>query len=517
MLTWMRQFSIRLRMQGAVAMVVALFALVGLTGGLGGYQVKSLNHEFVEHTLAETVSVKNIVIELHRLQRDELALLLAQGDATALANSEKAWSDSRKGLGQALESLLEGEEDEDNPLARQSLEQLKAYDGVMAPVVHAARAGQLTDPAKARDALKPAHQALAVIVPLVSKMEAIVKGEGEETQAEIEHQMNVTGWTFGGVIALVVILVVPLTLINSNSITGPIRQAQLLAQRIAAGDLTQRVDSTGRDESAQLMQALDSMQTALRRLVSEVGDSARMIENAAVEVSSGNSDLSNRTEMTASQLQESASSMAQVTQNVQQSADAARQAAQLASQAADVAQRGGEIVSGVVQTMDQISGSSHKIADIIGVIDGIAFQTNILALNAAVEAARAGEQGRGFAVVAGEVRSLAQRSAEAAREIKGLIDDSVSKVSAGSTLVQNAGRTMQDIVTSVQKVTDIISDISAAASEQSAGIGQINGAVGNLDQMTQQNAALVEESAAAAESLKDQATRLAEMVGTFRV
>ncbi|WP_235582356.1 methyl-accepting chemotaxis protein, partial [Rhizobacter sp. Root16D2] len=230
----------------------------------------------------------------------------------------------------------------------------------------------------------------------------------------------------------------------------------------------------------------------------------------------GNQDLSARTEQTASNLQQAASSMEQLTGTVKQSADSARQANQLASSAAEVAARGGSVVAQVVTTMDEINASSKKINDIIGVIDGIAFQTNILALNAAVEAARAGEQGRGFAVVASEVRSLAQRSAQAAKEIKGLIGASVDRVEAGSRLVADAGTTMNEIVGSVQRVSDIIGEITAASSEQSDGIGQINTTVTQLDQMTQQNSALVEESAAAAESLRDQAQRLSQAVGAFR-
>jgi methyl-accepting chemotaxis protein len=326
-----------------------------------------------------------------------------------------------------------------------------------------------------------------------------------------------TLWVFCGVIGLVVVVVVPLTLMNSRSITSPIAYAQTLAKAIASGDLTRTVRHEGQDEAAELLRALDSMQEALRRLIGEVGDSAESIQTASSEIASGSSDLSNRTEQTASNLQETASSMEQLTGNVAQSADAARQANQLATSAADVAHRGGEVVAKVVATMDDIHASSRKIADIIGVIDGIAFQTNILALNAAVEAARAGDQGRGFAVVAGEVRSLAQRSAEAAREITGLIGTSVAKVGTGSRLVQEAGSTMTEIVASVQRVSDIIGEITAATAEQSSGIGQINGAIAQLDQMTQQNAALVEESAAAAESLKEQAERLSQVVGTFRL
>ncbi|HEY9064464.1 MAG TPA: methyl-accepting chemotaxis protein [Burkholderiaceae bacterium] len=303
----------------------------------------------------------------------------------------------------------------------------------------------------------------------------------------------------------------------TRSITVPVARATALADAVAQGDLSQRLDSEGRDEIAQLTRSLGAMNDNLRKLVANVRQSTDSINTASAEIATGNQDLSSRTEQTASNLQQTASSMEQLTGTVRQSADSARQANQLAASAAEVAARGGAVVSQVVSTMDEINASSKKIADIIGVIDGIAFQTNILALNAAVEAARAGEQGRGFAVVAGEVRSLAQRSAEAAKEIKSLIGTSVDKVEDGSRLVADAGQTMKEIVGSVQRVSDIIGEITAAASEQSEGIGQVNGAVVQLDQMTQQNAALVEQSAAAAESLKEQAAKLAQVVGTFKI
>jgi len=322
---------------------------------------------------------------------------------------------------------------------------------------------------------------------------------------------------FGAAIALAVTLLVPLTLLNMHSIRRPLDEARRVVARIAGGDLAQPVPVGGSDEPAALMRELARMQHSLARMVAQVRASSDSIGTASAEIASGNQDLSQRTEQAASNLQQTASSMEQITGTVRQSADSARQANQLASSAARVAARGGSVVSQVVTTMDEINASSKKIADIIGVIDGIAFQTNILALNAAVEAARAGEQGRGFAVVASEVRSLAQRSAQAAKEIKTLIGASVDKVASGGRLVQDAGATMTEIVASVQRVSDIIGEITAASAEQSDGIGQVNSAVTQLDRMTQQNAALVEQGAAAAESLKEQVVRLAGAVGTFRV
>ena len=303
----------------------------------------------------------------------------------------------------------------------------------------------------------------------------------------------------------------------TRSIVRPITDAVGIADHIASGDLTQKIVVSGRDETSQLLTAMQKMQQALSTLVSSVRQGAEGVATASAQIAQGNQDLSSRTEQQASALEQTSASMEEMGSTAQQNADNARAASQLAASASSVAVQGGEVVGQVVSTMREIQHSSQKISDIIGVIDGIAFQTNILALNAAVEAARAGEQGRGFAVVAGEVRTLAQRSAEAAKEIKQLINASVERVEQGTTLVDRAGSTMQEVVQSIQRVTDIVGEISSASQEQNAGVNQVAEAVTSMDQTTQQNAALVEESASAAASLQQQADQLLKSVSVFRV
>jgi len=303
----------------------------------------------------------------------------------------------------------------------------------------------------------------------------------------------------------------------ARSVTVPLKQAMDASDRIAQGDLSVLIASDSGDELGQLLQSLARMQTSLGQVVGTVRGNADSVATASAQIAQGNLDLSSRTEQQASSLQETAASMEQLGSTVKQNADNARQANQLAQGASEVAIKGGAVVAQVVDTMKGINDSSRKIADIISVIDGIAFQTNILALNAAVEAARAGEQGRGFAVVAGEVRNLAQRSAEAAKEIKSLITDSVERVDTGSSLVDQAGVTMTEVVNAIRRVTDIMGEIASASAEQSQGVSQVGEAVGQMDQVTQQNAALVEESAAAADSLRQQAQALVQAVSVFKL
>jgi methyl-accepting chemotaxis protein len=317
--------------------------------------------------------------------------------------------------------------------------------------------------------------------------------------------------------ALALVAGIALSLVLTRSVVVPVRAARAAAEAIAAGDLTGEITARSRDELGQLMQSMAKMVLSLRSIVGVVRTSSDSIATGSTQIATGNADLSQRTEEQASNLQQTAASMEELTSTVNANAATARAAEELAGSASQIAAQGGAVVGQVVGTMEAITASSKKIVDIIGVIDGIAFQTNILALNAAVEAARAGEQGRGFAVVASEVRSLAQRSAAAAKEIKGLITDSVEKVEAGSHQVGEAGRTMADIVAQVKRVNELIGEISHASQEQKQGIGQVSDAVTQLDQVTQQNAALVEESAAAADSLSQQARKLVDAVGAFKL
>jgi methyl-accepting chemotaxis protein len=380
-------------------------------------------------------------------------------------------------------------------------------DGIVAQIV--------TNPAAALAALQGAD---ATFASLSQAMAVIVDNSETASQAGIEAA-QLRSRNTNLVLALLALLsagvAVAISWLIQRRIVAELARAVLISQAVAAGKLNIDAHTERADEVGDLVRALGTMTTQLNQSISTVRDSCESIRLVSAEIASGNQDLSVRTEHTAKNLQRAASSTGQLTETVRQSASSAQQANALASSAAAVADKGGAVVAQVVTTMDEINTSSKKIGDIISVIDGIAFQTNILALNAAVEAARAGEQGRGFAVVASEVRSLAGRSAEAAREIKKLIEASVGKVDSGSRLVADAGKTMTEIVGSVQRVSDIISEISAAASEQTQGIEEVNTAVTELDQMTQQNAALVEESAAAAESLREQAQRLAQVVSTF--
>lgn len=360
----------------------------------------------------------------------------------------------------------------------------------------------------------------AITETYIQVTQDLVDGESanvRRAQDDVEQCFNQLYYKSALLLAMGIALAVVISWRLSSSVAERLAIACTAAKRIGDGDLGQRLDSGQRDEIGELLSTLSEMQSNLSSVVSQVRQGSENVATASTQIASGNNDLSARTEQQASALQQTAASMEELGATVRHNADNARQADQLAQHARGVAMQGGEVVSQVVSTMKDINDSSRRISEIIGVIDGIAFQTNILALNAAVEAARAGEQGRGFAVVASEVRSLASRSAEAAKEIKSLIGASVDRVERGSALVDQAGSTMAEVVSSIRRVTDIMAEISAASSEQSQGVAQVGEAVTQLDQTTQQNAALVEESAAAAESLKTQAQQLVQAVAVFRL
>jgi methyl-accepting chemotaxis protein len=513
----MRVFSIRMRMIGAIGVVLALLLAVGGAGLWGMQNLQALSQEFVDHAYAETNTLARLRSAFADLGRYEKEMVIQYESPEQLSLAHMNWGKARKLVREQIAQMQQGEPDEDNVVLDGLEKNLVAYEAAVEPVVANMQSGGYDSATVANRMLDRAHERYAALEADMKKIETIIAGEAAALQAETQHTARITLIGFAIAVGLAMFVVVPTTLANMQSICQPLNVAQNLAAAIAKGDLTQPVQTQGKDELTALMHALGMMQASLARIVGEVRTSTEHINLSSTEIAAGNQDLSTRTENAASSLQQTASSVEQINGMVRQSTESARQASNMARANAEVAARGGVVVQQVVSTMEDIRHSSQKISDIIGTIDGIAFQTNILALNAAVEAARAGEQGRGFAVVAGEVRRLAQRSAEAAKEIKDLISASVDKVETGSQQVAEAGSTIGEIVQHAQKIATLIQDITTAATEQSQGIEQVNGAVGSLDQMTQQNAALVEESAAAAQSLQEQARKLAGVVATFQL
>ncbi|MEY8875867.1 MAG: methyl-accepting chemotaxis protein [Leptothrix sp. (in: b-proteobacteria)] len=513
----MRQFTIRTRMLGAIGMVLGLLLLVGLVGLWGMQRMRASSDNFVQNPFVEVGHVARITLHLSELREAEGRLLHSLGNANETSAALAAWKAADDAVVANANKLLIGEEDPDNPVVRALLADQATYRSAFQGVADKVAKLEVSNAALLPALMAPALQAAAQVQTKLGSLQGVLAKEAQDDITDMQDTQQLVLMLFAASLGVTALLVIPLTLMNSISIVRPIDEAAALARDIAAGHLDTHVNTGGADEPAELLKALQAMQQSLGQIVRNIRQSSESISTASTEIASGNQDLSGRTEQTASNLQQTASSMEQLSGTVRQTADSARTANQLASSAAETAQRGGAVVAQVITNMDEINASSRKIAEIIGTIDGIAFQTNILALNAAVEAARAGEQGRGFAVVATEVRNLAQRSATAAREIKSLIGASVDKVESGSRLVNDAGSTMTEIVSGVQRVCDIIGEITAATTEQSSELGQVSGAVNQLDQMTQQNAALVEQSAAAAESLRDQAHKLSDVVRRFSV
>ncbi|HEX5344837.1 MAG TPA: methyl-accepting chemotaxis protein [Duganella sp.] len=407
------------------------------------------------------------------------------------------------------------DDEELKPVFKQVLDTRKAYTDFRKAVFTAKNAGDLETATKIYEGemTQSRIRYLAALKAFADKQAASLDATAIDIQKQ--YQSGRTLLVMLGLAAIVLGVIAAWWI--TRTITQPINEAVKVAETVSSGDLTSDIQVNSNDETGQLMNALKTMNTNLVNIVGQVRNGTELIATASTQIAAGNQDLSSRTEEQASSLEETASSMEQLTSTVRFNAENARQANELAISASEIASRGGSVVGEVVNTMGSINDSSRKIVDIISVIDGIAFQTNILALNAAVEAARAGEQGRGFAVVASEVRNLAQRSASAAKDIKGLIDDSVQKVQMGSELVDKAGQTMEEIVQSISRVTQIMTQISNASEEQSIGIAQVNDAITQMDQVTQQNAALVEEAAAAAESMQEQSAKLADVVSVFKL
>ncbi|MBJ7313430.1 methyl-accepting chemotaxis protein [Rugamonas sp. CCM 8940] len=511
----MKNLKIGTRLGLGFSIILLLLTVMTLIGILRLSSASALTEEMVgvqvrdERLIAEWVKV----IEVNAARTTGAWMVADPADQKAL---ETLMAES-SGRATQIQDQIGAElgNGELKPLFQQVLDTRKAYTAVRKAVFVAKGAGD-TAQAKSLYETDMTHKRILYLDALKKfsdKKAALLDASAAQIQRQYQSGR---GLLIGlGVIALAIGALASWWI--TRTITEPIKAAVKVAETVSAGDLTSHIVVTGGDETGQLMGALKDMNTYLVDIVDQVRSGTQTMATASSQIAAGNADLSSRTEEQASSLEETASAMEELTSTVKQNADNARQANQLAISASAIASRGGAVVGEVVHTMGSINDSSRKIVEIISVIDAIAFQTNILALNAAVEAARAGEQGRGFAVVASEVRNLAQRSAAAAKDIKGLIDDSVQKVELGSGLVDKAGQTMQEIVESIARVTQIMTQISQASDEQSTGIEQVNLAITQMDQVTQQNAALVEQAAAAAESMQDQSAKLAEVVSIFKL
>ena len=514
----LRQLSIRQRLLGAMAAVSLLILGLGALSSASYHALQTQTDQLLAQQSRVSQGSADLLSALERLQRFEQSVLLTGNNAVDAAEHKTAWDKAAGEARQRLEAAASASELPAEVAAKVApgRQALKAYLDEAGPVLQQVVDAKL-DASAGFAYVSRAHPALeearAAVVAWSAATTAAVTQNREQARQQGQLQSNIRL----AIAVSVLLSFIGLMAVVARSIADPLKDAAAQTRRIAEGDLGDVPLAAGRDEVHQFLQSMAQMRSQLREVVAQVRDSAENIHTASVEVASGNLDLSQRTEHTASNLQQTAASLEQLTGTVTHSAASARQAHDMAHAANSIADRGGAAVEQVVQTMGQIQSASHRIADITGVIDGIAFQTNILALNAAVEAARAGEQGRGFAVVAAEVRTLAQRSAEAAKEIKALIGASVDQVESGSRQVREAGHTMGELVNSVKQVSHILGEISHASQEQSQGIGQVNSAVTELDHMTQQNAALVEQSAAAAESLKSQAGRLTTVVAHFKI
>ena len=514
----------RIKIVTSLMLVLAIFGLLQLTSG--GLFFNALKHDKENFTVLQTIRQQQSTLNAswvallqtrNTLNRAGIRYMMDQSNigsgatvndlmqiaSTSLKQAEKNWA--------AYEALPRDPRQSDAD-AMEIKRNYDIYHGALAELIQLLGAGKINaffdQPTQSyQDGFEKQY------VSYLQQNDKLYQTAVEDSNSSYSQAI----WVLISVLIAVLVVIVAVWLNIKQTLISPLNRLIDNIRHIASGDLVKRIEVQGTNEMGELADSLRHMQGELVRTVGDVRNGANAIYSGASEIAMGNNDLSSRTEQQAASLEETAASMEQLTATVKQNAENARQASHLALSASETAQKGGKVVDNVVQTMRDIAGSSQKIADIISVIDGIAFQTNILALNAAVEAARAGEQGRGFAVVAGEVRNLAQRSAQAAREIKSLIEDSVGRVEVGSTLVESAGETMGEIVNAVTRVTDIMGEIASASDEQSRGIDQVGLAVAEMDRVTQQNASLVEESAAAAAALEEQASRLTQAVAVFRI